>query len=70
VALSGVYLTAGPHQVKLVYAPDSFLLGGAITLLTGLGLLGWAGFTWLRKRGKTRPALTEAKLYQEEANKN
>ncbi|MCY3024577.1 MAG: YfhO family protein, partial [Planctomycetota bacterium] len=52
VALRGVYLEPGAHEVLLYYMPWRFKLGAAISVCTLLGLAGWV--LW-RKR-KARPA--------------
>ena len=52
--LTALPLAAGAHQVTLVYAPPSYLLGALLSLL-GYALALGAALTGLRKRGPRRP---------------
>ncbi len=47
----GLSLPAGTHTVKLVYAPDSFLIGAIISISTALIIL--FVYIWLRKSEKS-----------------
>jgi hypothetical protein len=41
VAFRAVPVPAGEHEIKIGYQPGSLSLGAGITLLSGLGLIGW-----------------------------
>lgn len=60
LAVRAIPLAAGPHQLRLVYAPLAFTLGKWTTLLSSatLGLLAIAGFA--RNRAVSLPELSEA----------
>ncbi|MFB0547007.1 MAG: YfhO family protein [Anaerolineae bacterium] len=53
-AFRAVYLEAGSHQVRLVFAPFSWKIGLGFSLITWLGLVVWAALS-LRKKGKPAP---------------
>jgi len=44
--VQGVRVSAGRHEVRLEYLPKAFVLGAAISLLSGLT----AGAAWIRRR--------------------
>ncbi|VAW31907.1 hypothetical protein MNBD_CHLOROFLEXI01-3433 [hydrothermal vent metagenome] len=48
VALRGVVVPSGNHTITMQFRPLTFYLGVAISLLTVLVVLLWAGFNWLR----------------------
>ncbi|MCG3210492.1 MAG: hypothetical protein FOGNACKC_04123 [Anaerolineae bacterium] len=51
VAMRGVYLPAGEHQVRFVYEPRSFQLGLAISLtMLFIILIAVAGYLWRRRK--------------------
>ena len=50
-AFRGVWLPPGEHTVVYSYRPRAFLIGGAISLLTLLGLLAYGLWDW---RGRKR----------------
>jgi uncharacterized membrane protein YfhO len=49
-AFRGVWLPPGEHLVEFSYRPRAFLLGGAISLLTLLGLAAYGAWYWLRRK--------------------
>jgi hypothetical protein len=54
-AFLGVHVPSGVHRVHLSYRPDSFIVGGMVSLFTSAGLV-VVGVVWLY-RGRTRRRL-------------
>ena len=53
VAFLGIHVPAGKHTIRLVYLPESFVTGRAVS---GITLIGIAGFMlWRRRRSSPRP---------------
>ena len=55
-AFLGVHVPAGKHRLRLVYLPETFTRGRAITGLTLLVCGVFALFVWRRRRGQRRAA--------------
>jgi len=53
IAFLGVHVDAGKHHVRLVYLPQSFVVGRAISMVTFLGLVAFALLR--RRRAAFRP---------------
>jgi hypothetical protein len=51
----GVAAPEGRHEIVLRYSPQSFRLGGLISLVSLGGLLGFLGLAWAGKRMRKRP---------------
>ena len=54
IFLRGVYLDAGKHEVRLVYAPRSFTIGVAISITTLITLITGSMLVMIAKRRKQR----------------
>jgi uncharacterized membrane protein YfhO len=52
VAFLGIHVPKGKHTVRLVYFPESFVTGRAITLATLVGIA--AFMLWRRRRSSPR----------------
>jgi hypothetical protein len=59
VFLRGVYLDAGSHDVRLVYAPRSFTIGVAISITTLVMLIAGSTLVIIAKRHKQRRARSD-----------
>jgi membrane protein YfhO len=44
LAFLAIYVPAGPHGIRLIYLPDSFVIGRAITVATLIALIAFAVF--------------------------
>ena len=56
VALQGVLVPPGPHSLRLVFLPNSFVVGLGLTALTWLGVLAWLLADWRRSHSTRRIA--------------
>ena len=55
-ALRAILVPAGAHSVQVFFAPRSWILGWAITVVTWVAVLGYAAYSWKRRR-TAAPAL-------------
>jgi hypothetical protein len=49
-ALRSIFLEKGEHRIEFIYDPFSFRIGGSISTLTLLLLVGYGIFTWKRRK--------------------
>jgi hypothetical protein len=55
-----VPITAGDHEVRMVYRPFSWLLGLGATLITLTALVTWGGWAFWKQRGKAHRGTNRA----------
>ena len=58
VALRGVVVPAGTHEVTMVFQPRSFYRGVGLSLLTALVSIFWLGLSWRNGVLSSRPIVT------------